>query len=58
MKSIVSGIILIVLGFLYGDSVFTGHFGMMSLFFDGLGLLFIGKGAYQLWRDRQPQQSE
>ena len=58
MKSIVSGLILIALGFVYGDSIFTGHFGLMSLFFDGLGLFFIGKGAYTLWRDKQPSQDE
>jgi hypothetical protein len=56
MKSIVSGVILIALGFVYGDSIFTGHFGLMSLFFDGLGLFFIGKGVYTIWRDKQQPQ--
>ncbi len=36
-----------------GDSIFLGNFGILSLFFDGLGLFFIGKGAFFLWRQRQ-----
>jgi hypothetical protein len=56
MKSIIAGIVLIGIGFAFGDSIFLGDFGIMSLFFDGLGLFWIGKGAYQLWRQRQPQQ--
>jgi hypothetical protein len=55
MKSIVSGITLIVVGLLIGDSVFQGHFGITAIIFDGLGFFFIGKGAYSLWRNRQPQ---
>lgn len=56
MKTIISGVTLIILGFVFDDSIFTGHFGLMSWFFDGLGMFFIGSGAYKLWRDRQPQQ--
>jgi hypothetical protein len=55
MRSIISGVSLIAVGFAIGDSIFQGNFGVMSILFDGLGFFFIGKGAYQLWRQRQPQ---
>ena len=56
MKSIIAGLILIGIGFAFGDSIFLGNFGLMSLFFDGLGLFWIGKGIFHLWRQRQAQQ--
>ncbi len=56
MKSIIAGVILIGIGFAMGDSIFLGDFGILSLFFDGLGLFWIGKGVFQLWRQRQTQQ--
>ena len=55
MKSIISGVSLIGIGFAIGDSIFQGNFGIMSIFFDGFGFFLIGKGIYQLWRQRQPQ---
>jgi hypothetical protein len=57
MKTIVSGVSLIVVGLLIGDSIFQGHFGITSIVFDGLGFFFIGKGAYTLWRDKQQSQA-
>ncbi len=56
MKSIIAGVVLIGIGFAIGDSIFLGNFGILSLFFDGLGFFWIGKGIYQLWRQRQPQE--
>lgn len=56
MKSIIAGVVLIGIGFAMGDSIFLGNFGILSFFFDGLGLFWIGKGALHLWRQRQPQQ--
>ncbi len=56
MRSIIAGVILIGIGFALGDSIFLGNFGILSLFFDGLGLFWIGKGIFQLWRQRQLQQ--
>lgn len=56
MKSIIAGVVLIGIGFAMGDSVFLGNFGILSLLFDGLGLFWIGRGIFQLWRHRQPQQ--
>ena len=58
MKSIIAGVILIGIGFATGDSVFLGDFGVLSLFWDGLGLFWIGKGAYTLWSQRQSSQGE
>jgi hypothetical protein len=56
MKSIIAGVVLIGIGFAMGDSIFLGNFDVLSIFFDGLGLFWIGKGSYSLWRERQPQQ--
>jgi hypothetical protein len=28
----------------------------LSIFFDGFGFFLIGKGIFQLWRQRQPQE--
>lgn len=55
MKSIIAGFILIGIGLAMGDSIFLGDFDVLSLVFDGLGLFWIGKGIFQLWRQRQPQ---
>jgi hypothetical protein len=55
MKSIIAGVILIGVGLATGDSIFLGDFSILSLFFDGLGFFWIGKGAFHLWRQRQPQ---
>ncbi len=56
MKSIIAGVILIGIGLAIGDSIFLGNFGLLSLFFDGLGFFWIGKGIFQLWRQRQSQE--
>ena len=53
MKSIIAGIVIIGVGFAIGDSIFQGNFGPLSLFFDGLGFFWIGKGSLQLWRQRR-----
>jgi len=58
MKSIIAGVILIGIGFATGDSVFLGDFGILSIFWDGLGLFWIGKGAFSLWSQRQRSQEE
>jgi hypothetical protein len=56
MKSIIAGIILIGIGFASGDSIFLGNIGILSLFFDGLGLFWLGTGVFRIWRQRQAQQ--
>jgi len=58
MKSIIAGVILIGIGFATGDSVFLGDFGFLSIFWDGLGLFWIGKGAFNLWSQRQQPREE
>jgi hypothetical protein len=56
MKNILTGVIIIGIGFAMGDSIFLGNFDVLSVAFDGLGLFWIGKGVFRLWRQRQPQQ--
>jgi len=51
-------VILIGIGFATGDSVFLGDFSVLSLFWDGLGLFWIGKGALNLWSQKQRTQEE
>jgi hypothetical protein len=58
MKSIIAGVILIGIGFATGDSVFLGDFSVLSLFWDGLGLFWIGKGGFNLWSQRRRTQEE
>jgi hypothetical protein len=53
MKSIIAGVVLIGIGFSLGDSIFLGNFGVLSFVFDGLGLFWIGKGIYGIWRAKQ-----
>ena len=52
MLNIISGVVLIAVGLALGGSVFRGDFSPTSLFFDGLGLLWIGKGLYGLYKQR------
>ena len=58
MKSIIAGIVLIGIGFATGDSVFLGNFDVLSIFWDGLGLFWLGKGALNLWNQRQRSSEE
>ncbi|HEY8880503.1 MAG TPA: hypothetical protein VIN03_23235 [Roseateles sp.] len=53
MRSIIAGLVLIGIGLAMGGSVFRGDFSPMSIFFDGLGLFWIGKGAYGIYQSRQ-----
>jgi hypothetical protein len=53
MKSIIAGGVLIGIGFEMGDSIFLGNFGVLSILFDGLGLFWIGKGIFGIWREKQ-----
>jgi hypothetical protein len=56
MRNIIAGAVLIGIGFALGDSIFLGDFGILSILFDGLGLFWIGKGIYGIWRAKQQQQ--
>ena len=53
MREIVSGVVLIGIGFALGGSVFLGNFDPFNILFDGLGTFFIINGAMAMYRDRQ-----
>ena len=50
IKDIVSGVVIIGIGFLFGGSVFLGNPGILDYFFDGLGVFWIAKGIYRMIR--------
>lgn len=52
MGNIVAGLVLIGIGLALGGSVFRGDFSPSSLFFDGLGLFWIGRGLYGMYKAR------
>lgn len=52
MKNIIAGVVLIGIGFAFGDSVFLGNFSLLSLIFDGLGTFWIGLGIYRIYKSR------
>ena len=45
MQDIFWGVVIIAIGVVMGGSVFLGDFSLFNIFFDGLGVFFIGKGA-------------
>jgi hypothetical protein len=53
MQNIFWGVAIIVIGLVSGHSLFLGDFGLLSVFFDGLGLFWIGKGALGLMRKQE-----
>jgi hypothetical protein len=46
MKDIITGVVLIAIGLFMGSSFFFGDFTLFNIFFDGLGVFFIGKGVF------------
>ena len=58
MRDIVAGIVLIGIGLAFGGSVFMGDFSLASIFFDGLGVFFIIKGAMGLIRAKRDASSQ
>ncbi len=48
VRDIVSGAVLIGIGFVLGGSIFSGDPSALDWFFDILGLFWVGKGVYQL----------
>ena len=52
MQDIFWGGAIIGIGLLMGGSVFQGDFSVLSMFFDGLGAFFIGRGVLTLARQR------
>jgi hypothetical protein len=47
MQNIITGVVLIAIGLFMGSSVFFGDFTLFNIFFDGLGVFLIGRGAFQ-----------
>ena len=52
MGNIIAGVVIIGIGLAMGGSVFQGDFSPLSLFFDGLGAFWIGKGIYGMVKAR------
>lgn len=48
MQDIFWGVVIIGIGLAMGSSVFLGEFTLFNVFFDGLGVFFIGKGAVSM----------
>lgn len=48
LGDIISGVVLIGIGFVVGGSVFMGDAGWLDYFFDGLGLFWIGRGIFKM----------
>ena len=57
MKSIFWGAVIIAIGLVRGDSVFHGDFGVITVFFDALGVFFIIRGLVSIYRARQQEQA-
>ena len=48
LGDIISGVVLIGIGFVVGGSVFMGDASWLDYFFDGLGVFWIGRGIYKM----------
>ncbi len=46
MQNIIAGVVLIAIGLFLDSSIFFGDFTLFNIFFDGLGIVFIGKGLF------------
>jgi len=53
MRDILTGAILIGVGFVFGGSVFMGDFSLINIIFDGLGVFFIVKGLLKVAKSKQ-----
>jgi hypothetical protein len=53
MGNIIAGVVLIGIGLAMGESIFLGQITLLSVFFDGLGLFWLGKGVLGIVRERQ-----
>ena len=47
---LISGVVIIAIGFTFGGSVFLGNPGPLDYFFDGLGVIWIGRGIFKMVR--------
>lgn len=46
MQDMFWGAVIIGIGLFMGGSIFLGDFSLINVFFDGLGMIFIGKGVF------------
>lgn len=53
MRDIITGAVLIGIGFAFGGSIFLGDFSLINLFFDGLGTFFIIKGLVTVAKSKR-----
>ncbi len=53
MRDIITGVVLIGIGFAFGGSVFLGNLDPLNILFDGLGTFFIIKGAVTMYKKKQ-----
>ena len=53
MGNLVTGVIIIVVGLLLGDSIFQGNPSMIGMAIDALGLFWIGKGIWQIVQEKR-----
>ena len=52
MQNIITGVVLIGIGFVMDSSIFFGDFTLFNIFFDGLGIIFIGRGVFSLMGEK------
>lgn len=50
MQDIFCGVVIIGIGLTLGGSIFLGQFSLLNFLFDGLGIFFMGKGAFGMLR--------
>jgi hypothetical protein len=55
MQDIIWGAVIIGIGLVMGGSIFLGQFTLFNIFFDGLGIFFIGKGAMSMMGQQSSQ---
>lgn len=53
MRDIISGVVLIGIGFVIGGSVFLGNLDPLNFVFDGLGTFLIIKGGIAVYQEKQ-----
>ena len=53
VRDIITGLVLIAIGFAFGGSIFLGDFSLFTIFFDGLGIVLIVKGVIKIMKDKQ-----
>jgi hypothetical protein len=54
MRDIITGVVLIGIGFAFGGSVFLGDFSLWNVLFDGLGVFFIVRGVLRMRKGSPP----